>query len=786
MVTLTPSLAVLAGAVVALWLVAGFWALIAGVRLQQRSRQEARQLGRLTQLLDGAPASPLIVRANGRIEAQPRLMSWLGLPRMPASVSDLGMGDAGLAADDLSHLLQNIEACRRTARSFTSAWVPQGGVRTLMAQGRLAPHGLAGEKAVAIWVFDFTESQAEIRALKAQAAHMAAAHAEVSGLLEAAPLPMWHRGPDLRLARVNTAYAKAVEALDAEDVVRRGVELVEAVAGVSPMAAAAAAQTLGEALSRTVSATITGERRALMIVDVPLGEAGVAGYAIDIDDAERARAAFRRFAEAQRDMLDRLSAAVAQFAPDHGLVFCNRPFQQLFALKPEWVAERPDFDRLLDRMREARRLPETRDFPAWKAERRQWFTSTEGAIEESWVLPAGEHLRLVAQPLPDGGLLAIFEDRTEQAQLAIARDTLLRVRRATLDNLFEAIGVFEASGRLSTWNARFSEVWEFEEEFLLGHPRVDALAEEIAPRLANPEQAALMRELVRSATIDRRQRVGRFALRNGRYFEFAAVPLPDGAALFTMLDITDSRQVENVLRERALALEEADRVKTAFVANMSYELRTPPTSIQGFAEMLQGGLAGDLAPQAQDYIAAILESTARLGTLIDNVLDLTQGDAGGLPMDRKLLDIAALLGDVMTDAAAQAAAKSIDLAHDIDASVGALKGDVRRLRQAVDQLMANAIAYTPKGGRVLLYARGDEHRAIIVISDNGPGMDETDQARALDRFSRVGAEAGREAEGALGIGLPLAKQYVEAHGGTLTLISELGAGTAVQIELPRQ
>lgn len=786
MVTLTPSLAVLAGAVVALWLVAGFWALIAGVRLQQRSRQEARQLDRLTQLLDGAPASPLIVRANGRIEAQPRLMSWLGLPRMPASVSDLGMGDAGLAADDLSQLLQNIEACRRTARSFTSTWVPQGGLRTLMAQGRLAPHGLAGEKAVAIWVFDFTESQAEIRALKAQAAHMAAAHAEVSGLLEAAPFPMWHRGPDLRLARVNTAYAKAVEAPDAEDVVRRGVELVEAVAGVSPMAAAAAAQTRGEASSRTVSATITGERRALMIVDVPLGEAGVAGYAIDIDDAERARAAFRRFAEAQRDMLDRLSAAVAQFAPDHGLIFCNRPFQQLFALKPEWVAERPDFDRLLDRMREARRLPEARDFPAWKAERRQWFTSTEGAIEESWVLPAGEHLRIVAQPLPDGGLLTIFEDRTEQAQLAIARDTLLRVRRATLDNLFEAIGVFEASGRLSTWNARFSDVWEFEEEFLLGHPRVDALAEAIAPRLANPEHAALMRELVRSATIDRRQRLGRFALRNGRYFEFAAVPLPDGAALFTMLDITDSRQVENVLRERALALEEADRVKTAFVANMSYELRTPLTSIQGFAEMLQGGLAGDLAPQAQDYIAAILESTARLGTLIDNVLDLTQGDAGGLPMDRKLLDITALLEDVMADVAAQAAAKSIDLAHDIDASVGALKGDVRRLRQAVDQLMANAIAYTPKRGRVLLYARGDEHRAIIVISDNGPGMDETDQARALDRFSRVGAETGREAEGALGIGLPLAKQYVEAHGGTLTLISELGAGTAVQIELPRQ
>ena len=786
MVTLTPHLAILAGAVVALWLVAGLWALIAGVRLQMRSHQEARQLDRLTKLLTAAPFSPLIVRADGRIEAQPRLAAWLGLPRAPEVLADLAMAEKGLNAADHAALLSHVEACRRTARPFASYWMPQGGQLTLSAIGRLAPNDLAGEQAVTIWVFDATDSQQQIAALRHEKGRMAAAQAMVSGLVEAAPFPMWHRGPDLRLARVNAAYVRAVEAQDAEDVVRRGVELVEPIAGVSAMAAAAAAQTRGSAASRMVSATISGERRAMRIVDVPLGDAGVAGYAIDVEDAERARADFRRFAEAQRDMLDRLSAAVAQFAPDHGLVFCNRPFQQLFALRPEWVAERPDFDRLLDRMREARRLPETRDFPAWKAERRQWFTNAEGAREESWVLPAGEHLRIVAQPLPDGGLLTIFEDRTEQAQLAIARDTLLRVRRATLDNLFEAIGVFEASGRLSTWNTRFRDVWAFDEEFLLSHPRVDALAEAIAPKLTHPEHAALMRELVRSATGERRQRVGRFALANGRFFEFAAVPLPDGAALFTMLDITDSQQVEHILRERAWALEEADRVKTGFVANMSYELRTPLTSIQGFAEMLQGGMAGELAPQAHDYIAAILESTARLGTLIDNVLDLTQSDAGGLPMERKPVDLPPLLANVVAELAAQMAAKAIDLAQDIDPKLGCMTGDARRLKGAVAQLMANAVAYTPEGGRILLHARGEEERVVIVISDNGPGMDEIDQARALDQFSRVGDDLRKSPERALGIGLPLAKHYVEAHGGTLTLISELGAGTAVQIELPRR
>ncbi|MFM8500228.1 MAG: sensor histidine kinase [Chakrabartia sp.] len=280
--------------------------------------------------------------------------------------------------------------------------------------------------------------------------------------------------------------------------------------------------------------------------------------------------------------------------------------------------------------------------------------------------------------MPDGGLLTIFEDRTEQAQLAIARDTLLRVRRATLDNLFEAIGVFEASGRLSTWNRRFVDIWDFEEDSLSGHPRVDALVEAIAPKLATPDRAGLMRELVRSATQDRKQRTGRFALRTGRQYDFAALPLPDGAALFTMLDVTDSRQVEQMLRERALALEEADRVKTAFVANMSYELRTPLTSIQGFAEMLQGGLAGALPAQAADYIAAILESTDRLGTLIDNVLDLTQGDAGALPMERKPVDLSALLAEAAQAFEPQIEAKQLDLVVDLQASLGTIRGDTRR------------------------------------------------------------------------------------------------------------
>jgi len=177
---------------------------------------------------------------------------------------------------------------------------------------------------------------------------------------------------------------------------------------------------------------------------------------------------------------------------------------------------------------------------------------------------------------------------------------------------------------------------------LTEHPRVDELIPAMATKLVNPAAAAQIREMVRQTTSDRQSSSGRISLTDGRHFEFAAVPLPDGNALFTMVDVTDSTRIQAALRERAEALEAADQVKTDFVANMSYELRTPLTSIGGFAEMLAGGYAGKLSSSASDYVDAILEAVSRLSKLIDDVLDLTQGDIGGIVLERERVDIAGL------------------------------------------------------------------------------------------------------------------------------------------------
>jgi signal transduction histidine kinase len=246
-----------------------------------------------------------------------------------------------------------------------------------------------------------------------------------------------------------------------------------------------------------------------------------------------------------------------------------------------------------------------------------------------------------------------------------------------------------------------------------------------------------------------------------------------------MLDISDRRRSEAALRERNEALEAADRVKTAFVANMSYELRTPLTSIKGFAEMLHGGYAGALPDSAVEYAEAILASVSRLGDLIDDVLDLTRDEA----LDQGAVDLELTAQAAAEAVLPQARAKRIELAVEIDGSAGTVRGDARRVRQTIEHLLRNAVAGLPERGRVLLHIDGSEKRARIVVSDDGPGMARELAAKAFERFAQPGIS--RSGDRALGLGLPLAKQFVEAHGGTIQLVSEPGQGTMVVVELPR-
>jgi PAS domain-containing protein len=220
------SLALVAVALLlAVWTLVAGWAVLAA-RARMARAQGAQQLARkLARMVEEAPALPLLVRADGRIEGASRLAGWLGRDALPDYLTEL---EDVLDAQALGALTQAVRHTQKTGAPLAMALVPRGGARTLSVRGGLADPQVAPADAALLWVFDATDSESRVRALEAESAQAHADFSGLAGLIEAAPLPMWFRDAAMRLRLVNSAYVRAVGAASAVDVVEQGIELVEA------------------------------------------------------------------------------------------------------------------------------------------------------------------------------------------------------------------------------------------------------------------------------------------------------------------------------------------------------------------------------------------------------------------------------------------------------------------------------------------------------------------------------------------------------------------------------
>ncbi len=789
---LTPLALLMIALLLAGWTIAAAWVIIRANAKVRRFKALQTSLSRMQRLIDMAPAIPMSVRVDGRIEAPARLANWLGLDALPTYLADLETGaGGGLSREQIERLSRHVQITQKSAHPFEIVLTPPGASRSLAFFGTLADPKVSPGGAVIVWVFDFTRSESELALLRAETARARNDFAALVGLIDAAPMPMWFRDAEMRLRLVNNAYVGAVGADDLDTVIEEQVELLEPEGTRSPPEIAREVMEQQEARERIDAVTINGARRSLKVTELPLGREGVAGYAIDIEEQQRVTRAFRAFRKAQRAMLDQLSIGVAQFDIEERLVFANRPFRRQFGLRDGAIEDRITFERFLAEAREHGSTPEVRDFPEWRRERRAWFDVTE-TKEENWPLTGGTHMRIVAQTMPDSGLVLIAEDQTEQLELSATRDTLLRTRAATLDSLFEALAIFAPDGSMQLWNRSFAGTWGLSAELLDTHPSAEKLVAAIGKNVADPAEAERIGAVVRAATLDRKEKGGQVVLADGRTLRFAGVPLPDGNGLLTVLDITASQKAEQALRERAVALEEADAVKARFLANMSYEFRTPLTTIGGFAELLSSGSAGKLGEQAREYVEAILASTERLTEQVENVLDLSQSEAGLLPIEKEPIDLLAFLSKQVRGR--EQAILSSDLTLDLKGRRGrVVEADPRQLSRAVGNLLDNAIEHTPKGGRIKIDLpkprAGDEWGATIVITDTGPGMNKKALARALGQIEPRSASRkpnGADERGgvASGLGIRLSRELIEAHGGTLELANGRVGGTIATICLP--
>ncbi len=333
------------------------------------------------------------------------------------------------------------------------------------------------------------------------------------------------------------------------------------------------------------------------------------------------------------------------------------------------------------------------------------------------------------------------------------------------------MAVVDAKERIIFCNQAFRGILGLEATSYEGRPLIEVLRQ--SDLLAVIREALDGHEVVQSEVV-----VGTIRPRS---FSMTAAPLPAHAsesplehaaraegAVVALHDITELRRLERVRRD--------------FVANVSHEFKTPLTAIQGFAETLLTGALEDRENNRR-FLAIIRDHANRLARLTDDLLTLSRIEAGKLELELRPTSPAEIIEPCLETTRLKAKSKGIVLTVQLSDDFPPVRGDAGRLREVLQNLLDNAVQYTPAGGRIHVSMALRDHQAVFTVADTGIGIPQAEQERVFERFYRVDAARSREA-GGTGLGLSIAKHIVEAHGGWLWLESEVGQGSRFHFSIP--
>jgi two-component system, OmpR family, phosphate regulon sensor histidine kinase PhoR len=417
--------------------------------------------------------------------------------------------------------------------------------------------------------------------------------------------------------------------------------------------------------------------------------------------------------------------------------------------------------------------------------RRLWFaslmmllvTGTASLLVSRFFSKRVERLKTFSRRVAEGDFRPIDADRSGDALEALAvslNDTAARLDRtirtlteernlsaAILGSMVEGVAVVNAGERLLFANQGFADILELDAPPDSGRALVEVVRQ--------TELIEAVREVLKgSPRVESEIVTG--TLRQ-RFFAVTVASVraaETSGAVVVLHDVTDLRKLERVRRD--------------FVANVSHEFKSPLTAIQGFAETLLAGAMDD--PQNRlRFLEIILDHSRRLARLTDDLLKLSKMDAERLELEIRRMSVSPFVESCIETTQRPAAEKDLRISVNVGEKLPDIAADRRLLAEVLQNLLDNAIQYTPRGGQIMVSASADGHEVTFTVSDTGIGIPRADQPRIFERFYRVDVARSREV-GGTGLGLSIAKHLVEAHGGRIWVESEVGQGSQFHFTVP--
>jgi len=688
--------------------------------------------------------------------------------RIVEGIADLEARDS--AGQDTT-LRIRLRELREQGHPFSLTIIGPSG-RFLEADGRTA-----GARVV-VWVTDSTikgleESSARGKFEEARQV-IARDPTAFLDMLRKAPFPAWRVSGMGRVQWANPAYLAAVDVSNLERLLEEQTMLDQAVAEQARKTI-----TDGQEHDETRHIVVKGDRRSMRVLTFPLS-GGAGAMAFDVTMQEIAREELNRHVRAHDETLNHVADAVAIFSAERKLTFYNKAFRDMWDLEEVFLLDRPTHGQLLDRLRERRKLPGRPNYAEWRAEEISYYLDLDGVMEDKWSLPDGRTLSVTRQRHPMGGLLLLFKDITDQLDLQTRFNALIKTQRSTLDNLHEAVAVFSSDGRLKLHNRAFERAWDLQGELLKDKPDYDDVIKACVPLFHDADiWDAIKVHITDPSAAARQPTTGEMRRSDGSLLTYITNPLPDGNTLIAFADVTATRRVESALRDRAEAFEAADRLKTEFVRNVSYQLRSPLTTIFGYAELLETQRNGALTERQSDHVRAILSASDHLNKLIENILDLALIEAGRMDLDLDTVNLEDLITDGIEMVVSKAEDTEVTVRADVVGKLGMIRGDARRIKQVLFNLVSNSLRFTEPGGEVVVAAQRVGDMITLSVRDNGIGLEAGKRATSFDSF------VSGDQRGA-GLGLALVKHFIHLHGGTVGMKPVDGGGLEVTCWLPAQ
>jgi signal transduction histidine kinase len=669
-----------------------------------------------------------------------------------------------LAIDNaLAHL-------RQTGQGFKLELVSLSG-KVYEAQGQ----AIGAQAIICLRLIEGMREEARLQEQRLNAACLALTSYET--LFHLIPFPLWLRNDAGKLTLVNYAFAQAVEAPDSATAQLRGSELLDLTARNTIKAAIQNHQPYQD----TLRAIAAGQRRLYEVREAPLNE-GSAGFALDVTQNEALKKERSAEMEAQRRIFDRLGVALAIFDAQRQLIFYNHACQVLWDLPASLLDDQPKEGDIFDMLRDKGRLPEHPNYREWKRAFLELKANKEQEPrEENWYMPDRSSLKITQAVNEMGGFTYLFEDVTQRHEMERKHSALTLLQRETIENLSEAVAVYSSDGRLSLSNEAFAQFWKIDEAQRETRPHIEELNRHAQHLFKDMYPLEMLQGVVTGLQNSRESYATQIERLDGTIIALTASPMPDGGTLTTARDATSEVNAKRLLMERNMALQAANALKSAFVQNVSYEMRSPLTNIIGFTQMLEEGILGEIPPTQKEYLSFILRSSQQLENVIDSILDFAALETGALALTLRPFEIKAAMLAAIDGVRGKRAQDNIKIIVETSLKLGKMQGDERRIKQVFTALLSNAIGFSSSNGKILFRAERLNAGLRFTIKDDGPGISDAQRGQIFEAFTSFSAGTGHRG---MGLGLSLAKSLVELHGGLLAIANGEEQGTIVTLTFP--